>query len=80
MVYLARLYRDEISRLNEHFGGYASFWLYCAERLLEEPPEDEDVPYPLWGSALWEEWLTSSGTEHRNLQLQSGPLSLMRIA
>ena len=38
-VYLAGLYREELSRLSEHFGGYASFWLYCAEELAERPPK-----------------------------------------
>ena len=56
-VYLAGLYREELSRLSEHFGGYASFWLYCAEKLAGGPPEEEFVPYPLWESAIWEEWI-----------------------
>jgi hypothetical protein len=55
-VYLAGLYREEVSRLGEHFGGYASFWLYCAEKLAGSSPEEEYVPYPLWESAIWEEW------------------------
>lgn len=46
-VYLARTYRDEITRLHERFGGYASFWLYCAERLTETTPKSDFVPYPL---------------------------------
>ncbi|CAA9413216.1 hypothetical protein AVDCRST_MAG82-926 [uncultured Rubrobacteraceae bacterium] len=34
-VHLARTYRDGIAELYERFGGYASFWLYCVERLIE---------------------------------------------
>ena len=52
-VDLAGLYREELSRLSEHFGGYASFWFYCAEKLAGDPPEGEYVPYPLWESAIW---------------------------
>ena len=37
-VDLAGLYREELSRLSEHFGGYASFWFYCAEQLVASPP------------------------------------------
>ena len=56
-VHLARAYQGEIKRLHERFGGYASFWLYCAERLIEEPPDTDAVPYPLWESAAWQEWV-----------------------
>ena len=48
-VYLADLYREGLSRLSERFGGYASFWLYCAEKLAESPLE-EYPPYRLWES------------------------------
>jgi hypothetical protein len=69
-VYLARSYHEQIKELHERFGGYASFWLYCAEQLLENPPEDETITYPLYESRLWEEW---SGS--REVTVQSGPLS-----
>ncbi len=76
-VYLAQLYREELSRLNEHFGGYASFWLYCAEKLVGSPPEKEYLPYPLWESATWEDWKgEATGRPH----YQSGPLPSVRIA
>jgi len=70
-VYLAGLYRKELSRLSEHFGGYASFWLYCAETLAETPPEEEYTPYPLWESALWDAWIEASKARP---SYQSGPL------
>ena len=60
-VYLAGLYREELSRLSEIFGGYASFWRYAAQRLMEDPPEGERIAYPLWESSLWEEWVKESG-------------------
>jgi Sulfotransferase family len=69
--YLAQTYREEISDLSKRFGGYASFWLYCAERLIENPPEADFILYPLWESELWSEW---TGAEHGRPRLQSGPL------
>ena len=65
IVYLARSYREEIERLSERFGGYASFWLYCAERLVEDPPDEGFIAYPLWDSALWEEWVEGRGGRPR---------------
>jgi hypothetical protein len=47
-VHLAHTYLEDARRLEERFGGYASFWRYCAQRLVEDPPEDEALPYPLW--------------------------------
>jgi hypothetical protein len=76
-LYLARLYREELSRLNTRFGGYASFWLYCAERVMEDPPEEEYLPYPLWESPIWEEWIR---VEAESPGYQSGPLSAARPA
>lgn len=77
-VRLARIYHDTIRRLDERFGGYASFWLYCADRLIDNPPTEEYIPYPLWSSALWGEW--AGGTEKvlQRARLQSGPLSYVR--
>ncbi len=74
-VYLAKLYREELSCLNERFGGYASFWFYGAEKLAGRPPKEAYLPYPLWESAIWEEW-----TEERAEQpgFQSGPLTEVR--
>jgi hypothetical protein len=74
-VYLAGMYLEEISRLSERFGGYASFWLHCAERLIEEPPEKDAIPYPLWGSEMWTEWTGEPGADYQRPRLQSGPLS-----
>lgn len=68
-TFLARSYLEETERLDERFGGYASFWRFCAERLAEGPP-DGRVAYPLWESPLWEEW---GGP--RKARPQSGPLS-----
>ena len=76
-VYLARLYGGEISRLNEHFGGYASFWLYSAERLAGSPPEEKHLPYPLWESAIWEAWMQEAIEKPA---FQSGRLSAVRSA
>ncbi len=60
-VHLAKGYRDEIQRLADRFGGHASFWLYGANRLIEDPPDEEHIPYPLYASPLWEEWTAGNG-------------------
>jgi hypothetical protein len=81
-VHLAQNFREEIARLHERFGGYASFWLYCADRLIDDPPEEEDMPYPLFESPLWEEWVKSSGNPSGLgvRQIQSGPLASIQMA
>ena len=68
--YLAGVYREESRRLEARFGGYAAFWAYVCERLAETPPAEDELPYPLWESSLWEEW-----GEAGNIALQSGPLA-----
>jgi hypothetical protein len=76
-VYLAGLYGEELSRLSEHFGCYASFWLYCADKLAESVTEAECLPYPLWESAIWDEWIKAS---RGRPGCQSGPLSWAETA
>jgi hypothetical protein len=77
-AHLAQAYHEDLRKLDERFGGYVSFWLYCAERLINDPPAEEYIPYPLWDSSLWEEWVSSSGESpvvgSRLAKLQSGPL------
>ena len=73
MSRLARSYRAEISALGERFGGYASFWHFCAERLIEDSPAEVHLPYPLWESRLWTQWPGSG-----QVRLQSGPLPSVR--
>jgi hypothetical protein len=60
-VHLANSYHEELKTLHDRLGGYASFWLFCAERLIEDPPAEERVPYPLYASPLWEEWTGGAG-------------------
>ena len=74
-TYLANSYHENTRRLDESFGGYASFWRHCAQRLIEAPPEDERIPYPLLESPLWDEW--GAG---REMSPQSGPLSSLWAA
>ena len=78
-THLARTYYDELEQLSERFGGYAAFWLYCAERLIEDPPTQETIPYPLWESSLWDDWTDdvrgSLAASPREARFQSGPLS-----
>lgn len=77
-VYLAHNYREEVVRLAERFGGYASFWLYCADRLIEDPPQGETIPYPLFGSYFWDEWAPGNLAGGEPQRVQSGPLSAIR--
>ena len=60
-VHLAGIYLEDARRLDETFGGYASFWRYSAERLAEDPPREEKIPYPLYNSSLWSEWAGEFG-------------------
>ncbi len=79
--HLADSYREDIRRLSERFGGYASFWLYCAERLVEDPPAGEFIRYPLWESSLGGDWLEACGQAppmgSREAEPQSGLLSAL---
>jgi hypothetical protein len=82
--HLAKTYLEDARRLGESFGGYASFWRHCAERLAEDPPEDEKIPYPLWESQLWDEWVTSLEQDPRpgtqEAEPRSGSLSSLWAA
>ena len=71
-AHLAETHREEVARLSECFGGYASFWLYCAERLVESRPAGGYISYPFTESPLWDEWI---GSGARPRQVQSGPLT-----
>jgi hypothetical protein len=72
-IQLAKNFHAEISRLGERFGGYAAFWLHCAEQLIENPPEEKTITYPLFESYLWEMWPGAR-------QFRSGPLHAVRVA
>ncbi len=74
-VHLARTYREDTKHLEERFGGYASFWRFCAERLIADPPIDGRIGYPLYNSHLWEEWTRGQEADVRRPRFQSGPLS-----
>jgi hypothetical protein len=73
--FLARLYREDLLRLEERFGGYASFWRFTADRLLDDPPEAEELPYPFWESYLWGEWLRSEAPHPLPGSPEAGPYS-----
>jgi len=76
--HLARRYHENLQPLSERFGGYASFWLYCAERLTNDPIEGT-IPYPLWNSWLWKEWKTWPPSDNlafpRKGRVQSGAIA-----
>lgn len=77
-THLARRYHKDLELLSEAFGGYTSFWLYCAERLANDPI-DEQIVYPLWNSWLWKEWAnrppSSVSAYPRQGRVQSGALA-----
>ena len=52
----AHTYYEDLQCLCARFGGYTSFWLYCAGKLADGVLDDNEIPYPLWESWLWEEW------------------------
>ena len=60
-AHLAGIYLENARRLEERFGGYASFWRYSAERLAGDPPEGKNIAYPLYNSPLWDEWVAQRG-------------------
>jgi hypothetical protein len=76
---LARTYYKDLKRLSACFGGYTCFWLYCAEKLIRGTLGEDEIPYPLWDSWLWEEWRgrpPSSMSPHtRVVGVQSGSLT-----
>ena len=74
-VRLAQEYRQQIECFEERFGGYASFWRFCAQRLIADPPIDGRIGYPLYNSHLWEEWTRGQEADVRRPRFQSGPLS-----
>jgi hypothetical protein len=78
-VHLAHAYHKETRELHERFGGYASFWLYCAERLINDPPPEEHLPYPLWESTMWKDWAGGFGADSGQPRFQSGPLSSVQV-
>jgi len=83
-AHLAQDYHEDLRKLEDCFGGYVSFWLYCAERLINDPPAEKNIPYPLWESSLWEEWVSNSGESpvvgSRLAKPHSGPLPSITAA
>jgi hypothetical protein len=77
-AHLSRTYQEDLRHLSSRFGGYASFWLYCAQVLADEGYAEDSIPYPLWDSSLWNEWVeTSRQTRHVRSstgEVQSAPL------
>jgi hypothetical protein len=82
--HLAGIYLEDARRLEERFGGYASFWRHCTQRLVEDPPEAEKISYPFWESYLWEEWAATlgegPGPGTPESEPQSGRLSSLQAA
>lgn len=72
---LAATYLEELKELSVRFGGYADFWLWCAQKILMLPEGHEDMPYPLHESPWWEEWANETGFDQESL---SKPLSITK--
>lgn len=45
-VHLAHAYAEDLRRLSARFGGYADFWLHCAETLTGNPREEKNCRTP----------------------------------
>jgi hypothetical protein len=78
-AHLARNYLEDLQLLSARFGGYAYFWLYCAERLANDTPSVHAIPYPLWDSWLWGEWLKQSRS-FTQLNLKDGEVQSRSLA
>lgn len=76
VVRLAELYGDQIERLDDAFGGWAAWWRYARDRLVEGDGNG-DVAYPFYVTELWSDWLRTTGTSDIPA-LQSGRLSTLR--
>jgi hypothetical protein len=72
--HLARMYLDQVRELERRFGGYASWWVYCLERLIDDPPEGRSVGYPFMDSPLFVEWQKEAGEPDWLDAPQSAPL------
>ena len=73
---LARTHGDEIQSLDERFGGYASFWAYCAEHLIQASPlNDATLVYPFTETLFWDDWVRREGMPST---IQSGTLNSLR--
>lgn len=55
--HIAQQFRENFVCLERRFGGYASFWAYCARKLVEDPPDHKGLSYPLYESVLWQNWI-----------------------
>lgn len=73
-VRLAKALRPELRDLDERLGGHARWWRFAGDQLVEDPPEADEVVYPLWASELRERWRTVAG-EPEGRTLTSGPLA-----
>lgn len=78
-VHLAHDYKEDLQSLSARFGGYADFWLHCAERLTGDLPGSEELPYPFWESWMWAEWERGRGalgpSDARDREVRSRPLA-----
>ena len=74
-VRLAHAYHEDLQSLSARFGGYADFWLRCAEVLVHDPPKEGEIPYPLWESRLREDWEGERGSNALDGEVQSRALA-----
>jgi hypothetical protein len=71
---LLGLYSELIDELDEMFGGHATWWRYCRDRLTAREPT-EPFPYPFYATELWDDWIVRQGTGTDVPPLQSGSLA-----
>lgn len=75
-VRLAEMYSPLSRRLSQLLGGYADFWAFCTDRMGSWAADLSEVPYPLWRTGLWEEWVAAGGSPP--MGIQSGTLDQVR--
>jgi hypothetical protein len=52
---LADLHGDLIVNLSKWFGGWAGWWQFCRDSVLNRP-SGEELAFPLYESSLWQDW------------------------
>lgn len=78
-IHLAQAYHKDLQTLSTHFGGYTSFWLYCAEKLTSNDLSEDLIEYPLWESWLWEEW-SGEARSPKRVESQDGTIQSRSLA
>jgi hypothetical protein len=61
-VELAMIHDELTAELSRRFGGYATWWRYCRDRVVGLEPSGE-LPFPFYDGPLWADWLANNTAE-----------------